>query len=159
MDLPVCETCGLQYEAPPPTGCAVCMDDRQWEPEDGTHWTTLEEMRGRRYRNVIHELEPGIRGVGESPHVHLLLHCLSIRLLMCVSLIILALLPTVMSSSVRLFGTTVTEPKFGIGQACYLVESEGTNVLWDCITHLDQPTIDAIKALGSVSESSTIILT
>jgi hypothetical protein len=45
----------------------------------------------------------------------------------------------------------VTEPKFAIGQrALHLRTSEG-NVLWDCITLLDDRSVGAIQALGGVS--------
>jgi len=35
-----------------------------------------------------------------------------------------------------------TEPKFGIGQRCILLQTGKGNVLWDLITLLDQETID-----------------
>ena len=44
-----------------------------------------------------------------------------------------------------------TEPKFGIGQQALLVQAPGGNVLWDCITLLDDVTIAAIQALGGIS--------
>ena len=43
-----------------------------------------------------------------------------------------------------------TEPSFAIGQRALLVRSPDGNLLWDCITVLDEPTIDAIRALGGV---------
>ncbi|OQN95826.1 hypothetical protein B0A48_18111 [Cryoendolithus antarcticus] len=42
----------------------------------------------------------------------------------------------------------VTEPKFGIGQRCILVCTPQGNILWDCITLLDQPTIDFVNSKG-----------
>ncbi|MEZ4671810.1 MAG: hypothetical protein R3E39_28230 [Anaerolineae bacterium] len=44
-----------------------------------------------------------------------------------------------------------SEPKIGIGQQAFLVQSGSGNVLWDCITLLDEATIDAVKALGGIS--------
>jgi hypothetical protein len=44
-----------------------------------------------------------------------------------------------------------TEPTFAIGQRALLVQTPAGNVLWDCITFLDQPTIDAIRNLGGVA--------
>jgi glyoxylase-like metal-dependent hydrolase (beta-lactamase superfamily II) len=44
-----------------------------------------------------------------------------------------------------------TEPAFAIGQRALLVQTPGGNVLWDCISLIDQPTIDALNALGGVS--------
>ncbi|KAK3636440.1 hypothetical protein LTR56_014227 [Elasticomyces elasticus] len=44
----------------------------------------------------------------------------------------------------------VTEPKFAIGQRCVLIESDDGNVLWDCITYLDEETVDFIKQKGGL---------
>ncbi|MCA9884636.1 MAG: MBL fold metallo-hydrolase [Anaerolineae bacterium] len=41
-------------------------------------------------------------------------------------------------------------PKIGIGQRAFLVESSGGNVLWDCITLLDDTTIDFIREHGGI---------
>ncbi|KAI9687251.1 MAG: hypothetical protein M1822_002294 [Bathelium mastoideum] len=43
-----------------------------------------------------------------------------------------------------------TEPRFGIGQRAFLLETEHGNVLWDCIALLDQPTIDFIESKGGL---------
>lgn len=44
-----------------------------------------------------------------------------------------------------------TTPSFAIGQRALLVRSPGGNVLWDCISFLDQATIDTVKGLGGIS--------
>ncbi|KAK3720846.1 hypothetical protein LTR37_003509 [Vermiconidia calcicola] len=44
----------------------------------------------------------------------------------------------------------VTEPKFGIGQRCVLLQTPEGNVLWDCITYLDSETVETIKAKGGL---------
>jgi glyoxylase-like metal-dependent hydrolase (beta-lactamase superfamily II) len=44
-----------------------------------------------------------------------------------------------------------TEPQVGIGQRAILCCTESGNVLWDCITYLDDTTISAINDLGGVS--------
>ena len=44
-----------------------------------------------------------------------------------------------------------TEPKFAIGQRALLVQAPGGNVLWDCLSLVDEATIAAIEALGGVS--------
>ncbi|GER90503.1 hypothetical protein KDW_46650 [Dictyobacter vulcani] len=44
-----------------------------------------------------------------------------------------------------------TNPKFAIGQRGLLVCSEQGNVLWDCITYLDDETYQAVKDLGGIS--------
>jgi glyoxylase-like metal-dependent hydrolase (beta-lactamase superfamily II) len=43
------------------------------------------------------------------------------------------------------------DPSFAIGQRALLVQSLAGNVLWDCISYIDQPTIAAVKALGGIS--------
>jgi glyoxylase-like metal-dependent hydrolase (beta-lactamase superfamily II) len=105
----VCATCGIQHaeSAEPPRSCPICEDERQWVPEDGQRWTTLEELRAD-HRNRIEEQEPGLTGIG-------------------------------------------TEPSFAIGQRALLVRSPAGNVLWDCITLVDDQTVSAVEALGGVS--------
>ena len=44
-----------------------------------------------------------------------------------------------------------TEPKFAIGQRTLLVQTPKGNVLWDCISLLDEATIEAVRALGRIS--------
>ena len=41
----ICETCGIQHAESdePPTGCAICLDERQYIGRDGQRWTTLGE--------------------------------------------------------------------------------------------------------------------
>jgi glyoxylase-like metal-dependent hydrolase (beta-lactamase superfamily II) len=43
------------------------------------------------------------------------------------------------------------EPKFGIGQRAFLVETNAGNVLWDCISLLDAGALEEIAKLGSPS--------
>lgn len=43
-----------------------------------------------------------------------------------------------------------TEPSFAIGQRALLVRSPGGNLLWDCITLIDDETVDAVKRLGGI---------
>jgi len=43
-----------------------------------------------------------------------------------------------------------THPSFAIGQRALLVQTPAGNVLWDCITLLDDPTIAAVRALGGI---------
>ena len=44
-----------------------------------------------------------------------------------------------------------TEPKFAIGQRALLVQSPNGNVLWDCISYIDEATVEAVQALGGIS--------
>lgn len=44
-----------------------------------------------------------------------------------------------------------TEPKFAIGQRALLVQTSSGNVLWDCISLLDDETVDSVHALGGIA--------
>ncbi len=41
----------------------------------------------------------------------------------------------------------ITEPEFGIGQRAFLVQTEEGNILWECLTFIDEATIRAILRL------------
>jgi glyoxylase-like metal-dependent hydrolase (beta-lactamase superfamily II) len=105
----ICVTCGVQYaDAPaPPGACPICLDERQYVGWQGQRWTTLEEMRGGGFKNVVREEERGLTSIG-------------------------------------------TQPQFAIGQRALLVQAPGGNVLWDCISYLDDETVAAVKRLGGI---------
>lgn len=44
-----------------------------------------------------------------------------------------------------------TEPRFAIGQHALLVRGAEGNLLWDCITYLDDETIAAVRGLGGIA--------
>ena len=44
-----------------------------------------------------------------------------------------------------------TEPAFAIGQRALLIQSPQGNVLWDCISLIDDVTVEKVTALGGVS--------
>ena len=44
-----------------------------------------------------------------------------------------------------------TEPHFAIGERTFLLQTPKGNVLWDCMAHLDNPTIQAIRQLGGIA--------
>src|SRR5262245_17197878 len=44
-----------------------------------------------------------------------------------------------------------TTPSFAIGQRALLVEAGGGNVLWDCITLIDDDTVAAVEARGGLT--------
>lgn len=48
------------------------------------------------------------------------------------------------------FTSIFTEPKVGIGQRAILIKTPNGNVLWDCITLIDDETISKIKDLGGL---------
>lgn len=44
-----------------------------------------------------------------------------------------------------------THPSFAIGQRALLVQTPEGNILWDCISLIDEPTIAIVEALGGIS--------
>jgi len=44
-----------------------------------------------------------------------------------------------------------SHPDFAIGQRALLVQSPKGNILWDCISLIDEPTVAAVRALGGIS--------
>ena len=44
-----------------------------------------------------------------------------------------------------------TEPTFGIGQRALLVQTPNGNVLWDCVSLIDNATVEAMSDLGGIS--------
>jgi glyoxylase-like metal-dependent hydrolase (beta-lactamase superfamily II) len=104
----ICATCGTQFAETetPPTGCAICLDARQYVPASGQRWTTLEELRGS-HRNSWRKYEPGLFGIG-------------------------------------------TVPDFAIGQRALLLCTVEGNLLWDCISLLDEATVALIDSLGGL---------
>jgi hypothetical protein len=43
-----------------------------------------------------------------------------------------------------------SEPAFAIGQQIYLIQTPAGNVLWDCISLIDDATVERINALGGI---------
>jgi hypothetical protein len=64
---PICATCGVQFaeSEAPPERCPVCEDARQYVPESGQRWTTLDELRTD-HGNWIRDDE-GLVGIGTQP--------------------------------------------------------------------------------------------
>ena len=67
----ICETCAVETADVPtaPEVCAICHDERQWVPEGGTRWTTLDQLRADGTRLVVHEVEPELWGIRAEPGV------------------------------------------------------------------------------------------
>lgn len=107
-DAAICVACSTQF--PPDTGipdtCPICTDDRQYIPDAGQLWTTLEAETGR-HHNVFEEVERGVTRIS-------------------------------------------TEPKLGIGQHAWLVETSGGRVLWDLVGYVDETTIAEIQRRGGI---------
>lgn len=47
-----------------------------------------------------------------------------------------------------------TEPRFGIGQRALLVQTAAGNVLWDCISLIDDATVAQVESLGGIAAIS-----
>ena len=43
-----------------------------------------------------------------------------------------------------------TAPSFAIGQTAYIVQRDGYHLLWDCISYLDDETINRIQEIGGI---------
>lgn len=56
---------------------------------------------------------------------------------------------TIQQVDANLFAIKTT-PRFAIGQQAHLIQTTEGNVLWDCISFLDQATVDAIEKLGGI---------
>jgi hypothetical protein len=41
-------------------------------------------------------------------------------------------------------------PSFGIGQTAYLIQSAGFHLLWDCVSYIDEETIEEINLIGGI---------
>jgi glyoxylase-like metal-dependent hydrolase (beta-lactamase superfamily II) len=44
-----------------------------------------------------------------------------------------------------------TEPSFAIGQQAHMIQTAAGNVLWDCISYLDDATVVEVKRLGGIA--------
>src|SRR5450631_1674482 len=44
-----------------------------------------------------------------------------------------------------------TDPEFAIGQYAFLVRSQSGNLLWDCVSYLDDETVAAVRELGGIA--------
>lgn len=66
MDVLICATCAVEH-AEKVDVCAICADERQWVPEEGQLWTSLEEMRASGVRTRVVEREPDLFGITSEP--------------------------------------------------------------------------------------------
>ena len=69
MSLFICTACGTQYpeSADPPAQCLICEDERQYVPPRGQTWTTLSAL-AQSHMIAFREYEPGVIGLGATPH-------------------------------------------------------------------------------------------
>jgi hypothetical protein len=61
----ICTACGTQFPPSdkPPAHCVICEEERQYVPEEGQSWTTLEEL-AQTHVNSTRDYEPGVTGIG-----------------------------------------------------------------------------------------------
>lgn len=67
----ICETCAVETadQPEPPQVCQICDDERQWVPEGGSRWTTLEQLRDAGTTLTVTEVEPDLWGIRADPAV------------------------------------------------------------------------------------------
>jgi hypothetical protein len=65
----ICATCGVERDEPVPGVCPICADERQYVPEDGQKWLTLEGLAQEGQRTVLQQNEPGLFGITTTPKV------------------------------------------------------------------------------------------
>ncbi|KAK7961598.1 metallo-beta-lactamase family protein [Apiospora aurea] len=124
----VCTACGTQF----PTAdrqavktCFICDDPRQFTPQTGQAFTTLDGLRDSGHRNTFTPLfsRTSLPSSGDDE-----------------------------GGDGWAFTSIVTEPKVAIGQRAILIRTpRHGNVLWDCVTLLDEWTFIQIRALGGLS--------
>ncbi|KAL2862846.1 putative metallo-beta-lactamase domain protein [Aspergillus lucknowensis] len=123
LDLIICSTCGTQFSAPSnPLSCKICDDPRQYVPPTGQSWTTLRTLRASQNPTYSNIFTPDPIHGDALISIH-------------------------------------TEPRHAIGQRAYLCRTKvgsssrsgrAFNVLWDCITYIDDDTIQRIQDLGGI---------
>ncbi|MDR7300058.1 hydrolase [Haloactinomyces albus] len=70
MTVWICGTCGVEHsdsDHPPSATCPICADERQWVPETGQWWTTLEELAADGHELVHERPEPTIHRLHREP--------------------------------------------------------------------------------------------
>ncbi|MEP7030007.1 MAG: MBL fold metallo-hydrolase [Pseudolabrys sp.] len=61
----ICTACGTQFPQSenPPAQCVICEEERQYVPEGGQSWTTLEAL-AQSHKNKFRDYEKGVTGIG-----------------------------------------------------------------------------------------------
>lgn len=65
----LCATCGVEAGEPLPEVCPICADERQWVPESGQRWSSLEQQQRDGIRVDLREEEPGLWAITSEPTV------------------------------------------------------------------------------------------
>ena len=65
----ICATCAVERDEPTPGFCPICTDERQYVPEDGQKWLTLDGLAQEGQQTLLKENEPGLIGIKTEPKV------------------------------------------------------------------------------------------
>ena len=65
----ICATCAVERDEPVPDLCPICADERQYVPEDGQQWLTLDELARAGQHTLMEHNEPGLIGIRTEPKV------------------------------------------------------------------------------------------
>ncbi len=65
----ICATCAVERDEPTPGVCPICTDERQYVPEDGQKWLTLDGLAQEGQQTLLKENEPGLIGITTEPKV------------------------------------------------------------------------------------------
>nr|WP_216853076.1 MBL fold metallo-hydrolase [Phytoactinopolyspora halotolerans] len=58
-----CRTCAVEYDEPTPDVCPICVDERQYVPESGQAWASLEDRRREGARISVSQFGPRLWGL------------------------------------------------------------------------------------------------
>lgn len=75
----ICETCAVEFDEPAPEVCPICVDERQWVPEHGQVWTSLDELAAAGQAVQIDPLERDAWSIVTHPHVGIGQHSVLVR--------------------------------------------------------------------------------
>ncbi|MBV9091157.1 MAG: MBL fold metallo-hydrolase [Mycobacteriaceae bacterium] len=62
----LCRTCAVEHASRPEV-CAICADERQWVPQSGQRWATLDELSAEGMRLELTDLEDNLLAVEAVP--------------------------------------------------------------------------------------------
>ncbi|WP_311212158.1 MULTISPECIES: hydrolase [unclassified Arthrobacter] len=65
----ICGACAVERDEPVPGVCPICADERQYVPEEGQQWVSLDQLGTAGQRLSFSENEPGLVGISTDPKV------------------------------------------------------------------------------------------
>ncbi|MFE4196697.1 hydrolase [Paenarthrobacter sp. NPDC056912] len=65
----ICATCAVERDEPAPEVCPICDDERQYVPEEGQQWITLDKLTDAGQEILFTDNEPGLIGMRTEPKV------------------------------------------------------------------------------------------